>query len=219
MPVYSADLLPDTTGRSLGNPFQRWNADLQNLNVATAIACSPVPGQSITLGGVVYAMTAPVTAAANTTAPQALGQYLLPAGLLNATGKVLRCTASGNYTTQASQTPILYLSFNTSVAILTEMNTSTLTSAMSNLGWRMQCEATIYTSGSSGQVDSNGFGTYQYTPSFSPSSLMMSTSGDIMIGPLDLTNAQVIAAYCSFSTNTSPANICVCRQFIVEVLN
>jgi hypothetical protein len=219
MPVYSADLLPDTTGRNLGNSSQRWNADLQNLNVATAIACSPVAGQSITLGGVVYVMTAPVTAAVNTVSYQGLGEYTLPAGLLNAPGKILRCTASGNYTTQASQTPSMGLAFATPTNVLANMNTSALSASTSNLGWRIQCEATVYTPGSSGQLDSNGFGSYQTTPNSSLSSLMVSSSGDIMLGPLDLTSPLQLQVICVFTTNTAPANICVNRQFIVEVLN
>ena len=35
MPTYSANLLPDTTGRDLGNPSQKWDGYFQNVQVDT----------------------------------------------------------------------------------------------------------------------------------------------------------------------------------------
>jgi len=223
MPVFAADLLPDATGRNLGNLTQKWNAWLQSLNVAGPAVFQPVAGQSVTMGGVVYVSTAAITANANTTGRQNLSSAPIPAGLLNVVGKVMRVTVGGLYTTQAGQTPAFSLAVWLGTPIIFGVSTPALPAATSNAPWWIQFLATVITSGSSGAVDC--FGAQLYETAASPSGVAtsmintLSSAGPIALGPIDLTVAQTLQTGVFFTTNTSPANVCVQRQFVVEVLN
>lgn len=60
MPVYAADVLPDTTGRNLGSPPQRWNGFIHPLDVQGSLNYQPVSGANLGPSGVVYVSTTSV---------------------------------------------------------------------------------------------------------------------------------------------------------------
>ena len=217
MPTFAADVLPDASGRNLGNNSQRWNAWMQNLGVTGTAQIAPVAGQAINLGGAIDVLTTPVTANANTTATQALGNYTIPAGLLNAAGKVLRVTAAGVYGTQAGQTPSLAITVSIGSLVIFGVSYA-LAAGQFNHTWRIMFTMVVYTPGSAAIVDCAGTALYQATGSTNSAAALVDTnSGNL--SPVDLTIAEPLGFYCGFTTNTSPANTCIQRQLIVEVLN
>jgi hypothetical protein len=218
MPVFGADLLPDTTGRNLGNPSQRWNASLQSLNVLGATSLQPVSGQTITPGGAIFVLTSPVTANANTTGVQSLATCVIPAGLLNAAGKVLRAIMTGVYTTQAGQTPALQISVGMPAGVFVlSVATPALSAAQAHNTWRCELTVVVTTPGSAAVLETGG--TLFYQPAAAQNSYPIINTQYTSLGPVDLTAQSNLTAYCLFTTNSAPANVCILRQFIVEVLN
>jgi hypothetical protein len=217
MPTYAADLLPDASGRNLGNPSQRWNANLQALNVQGTVALQPVVGLVINPGGAIYVITAPITAGANTTAAQNLAQYVLPSGLLNATGKVLRATMAGTYTTQAGQTPVMSIGVYLGALQILAIATSALSAGQTSNKWRVLWDFTVYQAGTAAQLYPSGTMAIQTGGALYAAGMYISLSGPA--GPIDLTISQNLSVQVSFSTNTSPANSCTQNIFILEILN
>jgi hypothetical protein len=218
MPTFAADVLPDASGRNLGNSSQRWNSWLQTMNVGGTAQITPVAGQSINLGGAIYVMTSPITANLNTTAGQNLGVYTMPGGLLNALGKVLRGTIAGSYTTQAGQTPSLSLAVNCGSVQIFGITTPALVAGQSTCTWRAQWQFSVNTPGSAAMLDTYGVAIYATTSGSNTANVLIDAKPN-PVGPVDLTAAEPIQVGIIFTTNTSPANICVEHQFILEVLN
>lgn len=207
MPVYAADILPDTTGRNLGSPSQRWNIFANNVDVG---------GSS----GVIYVLTSPVAAAANSTTWQTLASCQIPAGLFNAAGKILRATLAGTYNTQAGQSPQFQMQVGFALAQVF-FGVSDPLPAGTIGGWRAQLEFSVYFAGSNGQIMPSGALTINVTPT----GFAASDVGQVVLVPytplsgVDLTVAEGLTCHCLFTLNTSPANVCTQNQFIVEVLN
>lgn len=217
MPVYAADVLPDTTGRNLGSPPQRWNIFLQNLDVQGSVNWQPVSGANVGPSGVLYVATSSLNAGTNTTAQQPLMSSVIPAGLLNAPGKVLRGTMGGTYTTQPGQTPGLQITVDLGTVPVFGVGTGARVAGQNNCKWRIQWEFMVLVPGSSGQINPSGIMLSQITMGNNTAESLISL--DTLAGPVDLTMAQNLAVQCLFTTNSSPANICVQDQFILEVLN
>jgi hypothetical protein len=207
MPVFAADLLPDTTGRNLGNPSQRWTAySRTRYGNVTYVRQN---GALIKPGGVIFAATSPATI---TTTHRTLW-CTIPAGLLNATGKKAHeqpCLGPIHPGGQAPQAPPRWV--NPVFGVVTARPGRQAANT-----WRAQWELTVYAAGSAAQVDPHGAMIYQTQSGLNDGH--PSIAGDTTVSGIDLTAAQTLLCYCSFSTNTSPANICVQRQLIVEVLN
>lgn len=217
MPVYAADVLPDATGRNLGNNWQRWNLYGQNLDVEGSVNFRPVGGAVMGVSGVLYVATSPLNAATNTTTAQPLMTSTIPAGLLNAPGKVLRGTMAGTYTTQPGQTPGLQILVNFGALAVFGIGTGARLAAQNNNKWRVQWEFMVMTAGTAGQINPSGIMLSQISAGNNAAESEISL--DPMVSPVDLTVAQDLIVQCLFTTNSSPANICVQDQFILEVLN
>lgn len=206
MPVYAADVLPDTTGRNLGSPSQRWNIFANNVDTGGA-------------SGVVYVLTSPVTASANSTGWQTLASCQIPAGQLNRQGKILRATLAGDYLTQAGQTPTPQLQMQVGFALAQVFfGITDGLPAPAGGGWRAQLEFSVYNPGSSGQIMPSGALTINHNPLVTDVGEVVLVSYSPLSG-VDLTIAQGLTCHCLFTTNTSPGNVCTQYQFIVEVLN
>ena len=218
MPVYAADLLPDTTGRNLGNPSQRWNGYAQSLDILGNVSYQPVAGAIMRPSGAIYVSTAPVTANANTTAVQGLCNFVVPAFLLNQVGKVFRGTMAGTVSTQAGQTPGFGIGASFGSLNVFGVNSPALPSSTAGLVWRAQWEFSVRTAGTSGVIDPHGTLAYQST-SGNIAILLISPASSMATNPIDLTIAQVLNCYGGFGTNSSPANTLVQQELILEVLN
>src|SRR5215469_490242 len=156
MPVFAADLLPDTTGRNLGSPSQRWNANIQSLDVAGSVNFQIAPGLGVNPSGVIFAATNVQVAQANVVTEQLLWSCTVPAGLLNVAGKVLRCTLGGAYLTQAGQTPQMTIAIRLGSLTIFNVAANPFTASQPHNVWQGGLAMTVIVPGTAAQVDCFG---------------------------------------------------------------
>lgn len=220
MPVFAADVLPETTGRNLGSPPQRWNGFFQDMDVQGLMKYQPTPGAVMRPSGTLYVLTAAVSAAQNTTAWQSFTTVTLPGGLLNAAGKVLRGTIGGTWTVQPGQTPNMDVEVRLAHLQIFGVSQTGVQAGQPNMIWRATFDSVVISPGTSAQIVRHGQFLSQYTTAGGNETMApLIDVNATPVGPIDLTQDQPLQINGLFTSNTSPANSITLDLCIIEVLN
>jgi hypothetical protein len=214
MPTFAADVLPDASGRNLGNPSQRWNATVQNLNVSGASSFSPVSRELITPGGVIFAYSDQVTANANTTNYQQLMAGTVVANSINQKNKVIAVDAGGSWQLQTGQAPTMSLqvAFGGLSGLTVYLGQTGVSFVGPPLRWQIRVTVLVNAAGTAGVLVSSGVGVIGQSGA---AALVFPYGTQPTVSPIDLTNDFSIIVLGAFSTNTSPANILTQQLMVI----
>lgn len=214
-----------------------WNPIMGSGGTVTSVAITTpaglvVAGSPITTTGT-FALTSrnsnnitAVTKQANTTADQELMTYSLPASILSLGAQVIRITASGIYSTEAGETPLITIKIKltspvpTTITILTIQTFDPTTQSSVDSQWRLISEISVVSAGATGTLLVKGKLSINMTDVPTAGVINYMDINTVASGAINLTVVEVLKITASFSTQPGAVfNAITQEELLVEYIN